>query len=382
MALAEPLLLATVAFIDLGGPATGAKGGSIALGGATAAIGGPGQGPPCPIDPSDGQDAITAAIAGCPDGSTVVFPAGRTYHQNDEISVVGRRNLVIDGNGSTFVSSAPNEPNATIYQARPNWQVVEGTNVVLKNMTIRGNLAPGPRGILPGNQYNAGVIVYGGTDISITDVSVFSVFGEFVVSNPSGFFHGGGALDGQVPTNVRVIRLRGEHAARQCVSATAAQGFWLEDSTVSDCYQNGVDIEPDVAGERIRDVHILRNTISAYYFAAITVPTAYQSGDVDGVEIRDNRTTSPSDTCYPAVLIGGVQENAFTLANIVVANNILQTQYDGVKETYVSSGSVTGNEITITVSPNHCGPPRGQPVRLVHSPYVAVGYNISKAYSG
>ena len=334
----------------------------------------------CDINPADGQAAITAAVKGCADGSTVRFPAGRTYYQSDEINVVGRKNLVIDGNGSTFISSAPNEAWGTIYQARPNWQIVEGTNVTLKNMTIRGNLPKGPRGILPGNQYNSGVMIYGGNGINVTDVSVYSVFGEFVVSNPSGFYYGGGALDGQVPTNVRITRLRGESAARQCVSATAAQGFWLEDSNLSDCYQNGVDLEPDVAGEIVRDAHILRNTITGYYFSAITVPTAYQAGDVDGVEIRGNKTTSTSDTCYPAVLIGGVQENTNPIYNVVVADNTLRTLYEGVKEFHVGSGSVTGNDITITVSPNYCGPPTASPVRLINSSSVAVDSNTTTGY--
>lgn len=334
----------------------------------------------CNVDPADGQDAIAAAIRGCADGSTVRFPTARTYHQSGPIAVVGRSNLVIDGNGSTFISSAPNDPWASIYQARPNWQVVEGTKVTLQNMTVRGNLVAGPRGILAGNQYNSGIVVYGGNGIYVTDVSVASVFGEFVVANPSGFYRGGGALDGQVPTNVYITRLKGQGAARQCVSATAAQGFWLQDSSLSDCYQNGVDLEPDVAGERVRDVHILRNTISGYYFSAITAPTAYQTGDVDGVEIRANTTTSTSDTCYPAVLIGGVQGNANLLYNVVVAENTLRTLYEGIKDTSVGSGSVTGNNITITVAPSYCGPPVASPVRLVNSPNVVVQSNATTGY--
>lgn len=340
---------------------------------------GPG-GEVCKIRPRDGEQAIEAAIQACPDGSTVVFPAGAVYHQSNRILVKHRRDLVIDGNGSTFISSAPNDSSATIYEARPNWELVEGTNVTLKNLTVRGNLPPGPRGIIPGNQYNAGIIIYGGDGVFITDVSVYSVFGEFVVANPSGFHHGAGALEGQVPRNVRVTRLHGEHAARQCVAATAARGFWLEDSTLHDCYQNGVDIEPDVAGEPIRDVHILRNTISGFYFSALTIPTAYGPGDIDGVEMRGNTTTTPSDSCYPAVLLGGVQGNDVALHNVVVADNTLKTLYEGVKAVHVASGSVTGNSITIGVSPNYCGPPAGVPVRLVHSPNVVVASNTAYGY--
>ena len=339
----------------------------------------PEEGPPCDIDPGDGQEQITAAIAACPDGTTVRFPPERTYYQTDEISVVGRSDLVIDGNGSTFISTAPNDTSASIYDARPNWQIVEGTGVSVRNMTIRGNLPQGPRGILPGNQYNAGIMIYGGDGIRVSDVSVFSVFGEFVVVNPSGFFHQLGALDGQVPTDVRVDRLYGEHAGRQCVGVTAARGFWLENSTLRDCFQNGVDLEPDVAGEPIHDAHILSNNISEYYFAAIVVPTAYADGDVRGIEIRGN-TTGPSDTCYPPVLLGGVQANTVPLHDITVVDNTLETLNEGVRASYVASGTVTGNQITIRAPATLCGPPLALPVRLVQSPGLEVRFNADEGY--
>lgn len=339
------------------------------------------QRPACDIDPADGQDAIAEAIQGCSDGTTVRFPPERIYYQTDEISVVGRSDLVIDGNGSTFVSSSPNDTSASIYDARPNWQIVEGAGVTLHNMTIRGNLPPGGRGIMPGNQYNAGIVIYGGDRIRVADVSVFSVFGDFVVVNPSGFFHGLGALDGQVPTNVEVDRLHGESAARQCVAVTAARGFWLRDSTLRDCYQNGVDLEPDVAGEPVQDVHILSNTISEYYFSAIVVPTAYGDGDVSGIEISGNRT-SASDTCYPAVMLGGVQANTVPLHAITVTDNTLETLNEGVRATYVASGTVTGNQVTIKAPATLCGPPLAIPVRLVESPGLHVGLNFDEGYRG
>ncbi len=296
------------------------------------------------------------------------------------ISVIGRRDLVIDGNGSTFVSLAPSDPFASIYDARPNWQIVESTNVSVQNMTIVGNLLPGPRGILPGNQYNAGIMIYGGDTIYVSDVSVYSVFGEFVVVNPSGFFHGLGALDGQVPRNVQIDRLYGEGAGRQCVAATAAEGFWLRGSTLRNCYQNGVDIEPDWAGEPVHDIHILWNTISDYYFAGIVVPTAYAAGDVQGIEIRGN-TVYASDSCYPAVMLGGVQANNNPLFDITVADNTLETLNEGVRATDVASGSVTGNHISIKASPMLCGPPAAVPVRQ-HGSSMSEEGNTSEGYDG
>jgi polygalacturonase len=329
----------------------------------------------CAIDPEDGHRAIAAAIEQCPDGTTVLFPPGRTYRHDRQILVKGRDALVIDGNGSTFTSVAPSDPSVTIYEARPNWELVEGTDLTLRNMTIRGNLPSASRGTMAGNQFNAGVIIYGGDGVFVTDVDVHDVFGEFVVANPSGIHYGGGALDGQVPTNVRITRLRGQNAARQCVAATAAQGFWLEDSTLRGCAQNGVDIEPDVAGELIRDVHIRGNTISDYYAAAIAIPTAYAPGDVADVEIRGNTTATASETCLPAIVVGGVQENDNLLMDIVVTDNVLKSQHDGIRLTDVGSGRVVRNDITLTAAVDVCSPPVPVPVRTVNSPAVVVEHD-------
>ncbi|MEJ7783496.1 MAG: hypothetical protein WKF96_01750 [Solirubrobacteraceae bacterium] len=329
----------------------------------------------CSIDPADGQSAIEAAIAACPDGRTVMFPAGRTYRQTDRIRVERRKGLVIDGNGSTFIKTSANDGQ----RARPNWELLEDSNVTLQNMVIRGALQPGPRGITPGNQFDHGVIIYGGDRVTVRDVKVYDVFGDFVTTAPSGFVRGGGALGGQVPRNIAIQRLNGRGAARMCVALTGGIGLRVEDSKLSDCRYGGIDIETDVAGEPLRDVHILRNTIAGYYLFAIgiagPVGTPPKPGDIDDIEIRDNVTTTPSDKCWAAV-----NAERGPISGVVVAGNRLKTISRGVNLESVSSGSVSANTIEITVSPGLCGPPAAIPVRITNSPQVAVSNNTSLGY--
>ena len=56
--------------------------------------------PVCQLPPTDGEAAVTAAIARCPDGTTVRFPRDAVYHQSAAIKVERRADLTIDGNGS------------------------------------------------------------------------------------------------------------------------------------------------------------------------------------------------------------------------------------------------------------------------------------------
>src|SRR4051812_2963524 len=132
----------------------------------------------CSISPADGQAAISAAIRGCPNGSTVLFPLNQAYHQTDKIVVQGRRNLVIDGNGSSFIKTSPARDGVWA----PQWHLTGDTNLVLTNMSVRGAYVPtSPRGIIPGNQFEPGIRISGSDSITIRDLNVSNVFGEFVL---------------------------------------------------------------------------------------------------------------------------------------------------------------------------------------------------------
>ena len=329
----------------------------------------------CRVDPADGEVAIEAAIRACPDDSRVRFPARRTYRQGDRIRVERRRGLLIDGNGSTFVKTSPHGGE----RGRPNWELLENTNVTLQNMTIRGALQPGPRGITPGNQFDHGVVVYGGSGVTVRDVTVRDVFGDFVTTVPSGFVRGGGALGGEVPRNVAIQRVNGRGAARMCIALTAGIGVRVEDSTLSDCRYAGIDLETDVPDEPLRDVKVLRNTVSGFYLFAIGIAgpagSQPQRGDIDGIEIRDNVVATPSDTCWAAI-----NAERGPISDVVIAENRLRTQNHGVKLVGVVSGSVTANTIEITGNPNLCGPPRAVPVQLTDSPQVRVDANTPSGY--
>ena len=331
----------------------------------------------CAVDPADGQAAISGAIAGCPDGSRVSFPAGRTYHQSDAIVVERRSGLTIDGNGSTFINSAPNDGTSR----KPNWQLFESANVVVEDMMVRGNFASGPRvGVPPGNQFNHGFQIYGGDGTTIRDVGVYNVFGDFVNTLSSGSRGGGDVRSGQMPRNVRIQRLTGSTAQRMCVSFSAGIGVWLEDSKLSDCHYAGVDLEPDWSGVPMRDVHVLRNTISGYYLFAIGVVGPVEvdaiAGDIDNIEIRANTTPTPSDTCWPAIIA-----DRGPMSNVVTADNTLQTVSDGIRYREVSGGSVTANSIAIKASPGYCAPPLSLPVRIEQaSANITVSGNTNTGY--
>jgi hypothetical protein len=331
----------------------------------------------CAIDPAGSHTAIQAAIAGCPDGSTVRFPAGRTYVLSGSITVHGRSNLTIDGNGSTFKSTAPNSGSTST----PNWRVVSATNSALQNMTVIGNFTPGPRGIKPNNQLNHGVAILGGNGVTVRDMTIRNVWGDLVMTARSGWVPSD-ALSGTSPRNVRIQRITGSGAARQCIAFTDGIGAWLEDSGLSDCHYGGVDLEVDVAGQQLQDMHILRNRISGYYLFGVAVegPTSGMgksaSGDLDRIEIRGN-TIAAGDTCWAPVILSEKDVNRGPISNVTVADNNLTSQGDGISINDAVGGSISGNRVTTTKGAGWCG---SVPVRVLRSSGVSVSGNVATGY--
>src|SRR4051794_40510241 len=83
----------------------------------------------------DVERELTGFFAGVPDGSDVQFPRDGCYAQGGRIEVRDKRDVTIDGNGSTFKSSAPNSGLAVA----PNWLLLRGRRVRLTDMKVVGN---------------------------------------------------------------------------------------------------------------------------------------------------------------------------------------------------------------------------------------------------
>jgi hypothetical protein len=338
----------------------------------------------CRIAPPSGEANIAAAIASCPDGSTVQFPSGAAYTQAGPIEVRDRSNLTIDGGGSSFSNSAPN--TAVV---KPNWNIFRGSNVTVRNMTVNGNFhLTGPRSLvtvrnIAVNQWNSGFFVLGGDGVTISDVTVNDVFGDFVTTVPSGWAPtdaGGGTM---MPHNINIVRLSGTSAARQCVALSASTGFSLQDSTLRDCWWGGVDMEIDqkVSGIPMHDIHILRNTFDGYNMFAIAAAYPGATGDVDTVEVRGNTTLTPPDTCRPPIIFGFYPDNPNQERNIVVAGNNLKSLANGIAFDHVVNGTIQGNTIQKTAPDSLCGPPAPIALSITSSTGVTTSSNTVSGYS-
>ncbi|HUP26180.1 MAG TPA: dockerin type I domain-containing protein [Candidatus Limnocylindrales bacterium] len=331
------------------------------------------------------QVEITDFIKTVPDGSTIQFPVNGCYAQNDYVEVMQRSNLVIDGAGSVFKNSAVNDPNTRAWHG--NWIIAKARNVTIRNVTTEGNFkSAGPRQFPAGNQFNHGIFVKGGDGTNIEDITVRDVWGDGV-STARGDALTDNVLQGEIPRNIHIQRLKISRTARMCVGITEGVGVWLEDSSCTNIFYGGVDAEIDVAGQSIKDLHVLRNSFDGVYVSAISVPQKGTTGSVDGIEIRGNQILSPPDTCFPAIMMTYTEgpfayDPSQTMANVVTEDNDIHTLGDGIRYRDVSSGSVRNNRVTRTVTPGWCGSPDtttpaapAEDVKLINSPNITVSNN-------
>lgn len=308
----------------------------------------------CNVNPADGDEAITAAVASCPNGSTVRFPPRATYHQDGTILVRDRADLVIDGNGSTFVSSVPNTRRIAV----PNWRLFKVRNVTVKNMTAVGNFFPtGPRSLQTVNdqfdacEFNAGFAVSGGEGVFLVDLKAHNVCGDGFGTYRSEYFDQ--TTPNEMPRNVHMRRVEAKTTARMCFGPTQIDGLWIEDSMCRDAWYGGFDAESDGRLDPVRNLHLLRTTFDGYNNFAILVPVAGEPGTTEDIEIRGNKLLSgPDNRCNQSIQVGAyANSNPLTFRNVVTEGNEVAAMTRAITYDHVIGGAIRNNVIRQLLPP-------------------------------
>lgn len=334
----------------------------------------------CRIAPSDGEVAIMAAIDRCPDGSTVLFPPGRTYRQTNRILVEDRHNLTIDGNGSSFNTSS------TSTSVNGNWVILRGTQITLQNMTSAGtfdlqppySLAKYPQGV--GWESNSAYAFYGTDGGGVRDATAINVWGDGVITAFDGILDPSvPQAEWQVARNLVIERITVDNASRVCLAPTQTINNVFRDSVLRNCWTWGVDAEADAEADGnlhnalpIDGLDLLNNTFEGYNYGAIAVPVG---GDADttvgNIEIRGNRLlTGPTQApCQSSILIG-VATYSNRIRNVVVEDNEITAMANAVDFNHVDGGVIRNNRFVYTdyglagAQQSQCDPGRQKMVRV------------------
>ncbi|MBV8951751.1 MAG: right-handed parallel beta-helix repeat-containing protein [Actinobacteria bacterium] len=185
---------------------------------------------------------MNAMIAAAPNGSTVRFPSGACLHADGTITIVGRHDLTIDGNGATFARAraAPN-------QFSPQWLIQSSTGVTIHSVHIEGP-KPDSEGFDHAYEGQPAVDIDNSTGVTVEDSTIRRAWGDFFrVSNLS--------------DTVRIANNQLIQAGRQGLAVVGGANIVFDHNVDANAHRFAVDLEPygstPVHGVRISNNELL-----------------------------------------------------------------------------------------------------------------------------
>jgi hypothetical protein len=210
---------------------------------------------PASIDATGGRDVtqeLNALFASAPAGATVQFPSGGRYRVDGVVFVTGRRNVTIDGRGSTL--TAPDDGTATPvprFNFRAHWprlrqhvDIEDSTGVTIRDLTVQGPNASGA--YVPKLEGQAGFVVSGSSDVTLDHVTARATFGDgvYIVGHSTG---------------VRIQDCTLDHIGRQGVAVVDGVDITVQGCSIAAIGRSAIDLEP--AHGAARSVHVQDNQV-------------------------------------------------------------------------------------------------------------------------
>jgi hypothetical protein len=318
------------------------------------------------------EKEIMAWLATVPDGNTARFAPGGCYGQDGTITVSGRRNLVIDGQGSEFRALTPGGSH------RANWRFTGGANLTVQNMAVRGR---NPNGAYVHEiEWQHGYSVDGVQGMTLSNVQSRETWGDGVYVAQSTITPACGD-DATSARNVVITGATLERNGRQGVAISDAEYVTLQDSTIGPVAWWSVDIETDRDCDIARHINLLRNQFGANRYGVIGSVGfgGYpQVGDVTAIDNTQTVPTQglPGDYCWaPVWVLSPVDAEGRVLTyrnNYLFRGNRLLGTRNGFEFRGVRTVDVSSNNVALPPTTG-CGKRNG--VLLVDSHDVAIKSN-------
>jgi hypothetical protein len=272
---------------------------------------------------------------------------------------------VIDGQGSEFRALTPGGSH------RANWRLVNGGNLTLRNMAVRGSNPQG--GYDPAIEWQHGYSVEGVQGMTLSNVQARDTWGDGVMlwrgaSSPAC------GDDASSARNVMISAALIERSGRQGVAIVDAENVTLQDSTVGPVAWSNVDIETDDHCEIARHINIIRNQFGANRYGVIASVGFGGDPQVGDVTVTDNTQTAPTGLpgeCWAPVRI--LSPTAIYRSGYVFRGNRFLARRNAFEFRRVRNIEVSSNNVTLTPTTG-CGMRAG--VLLVDSHTVGITANV------
>jgi hypothetical protein len=289
----------------------------------------------------DVADQLNDWLRSVPDGSWIDFPNSSCYQVNDSLLLENRRNLVIEGNGSTFRAQTKVPTRET---NRAQWFLAYGSDITIRDMTLQGM---NPRAEFDERyEFDHNLFIRGSSAVTIDNVHGRNAYGEFI-SIAQG-------VDGTtIPRDIAIRNTSADTIGRMGIACVACDGVTVEDSVFNRIGYHVFDLEVEGDGRPGRNITYTGNQIGSHGFAFFSVGTPFQTyrNDMSNVRIVGNTMTAAGrgeDPCLPAV---SFRDSKVDVVDVVIEDNVLLSHADGILVRRVSGVTIRANTLRLVGPP-------------------------------
>jgi len=311
---------------------------------------------------------ITSWLASVPDGNTAQFAAGGCYGQDGTITLSGRKDLVIDGQNSTFRALTTGDSH------RANWRFVNGERLTVQNMTVRGSDPTGE--YRAGFEWQHGYSVEGVQGMTLSKVTASDTWGDGV-----DIWHGAASPacgdDASSARDVLISDAVLERNGRQGVAIVDGERVTVQGSTIGPVAWSSVDIETDDDCEIARHINLVGNSFGANRYGVIANVGFGGDPQVGDVTVTDNvqmAGTGAAGECWAPVRL--LSPDTLYRSGYVFRRNQLIGRRNGFELRRINDAEISSNTVALPPTTG-CGKRAG--VLLVDSDYVSI---LSNVFSG
>ena len=248
-----------------------------------------------------------------PDGAEVHFAKDGFYKMDGVLLLTGRKNITIEGNGATLfaVTDGMNVLPPEVSEFHHQWprkrsQIAlrGGENIRINNIIIKGGSTVAglsPAAYNPKFEAQHGLDVEGVSGITITNVRVSDVWGDFV------YLGRWSAGDASWTQNAIVRDCHFERNGRQGVALVGASNVLIENNYLGNTRRSTFDLEPDDGSTGSRNITIRNNTIGPGVL--LFIASGGQPALIENVIIENNKLIGKTMNMTIYAARGSVKKN-------------------------------------------------------------------------
>lgn len=188
---------------------------------------------------------LNTFVGTVPDGSIIDFAIpGGVYRMDSGLYFASRHNLIFEGNGTTTLES-----NGDAHEGSSLFNLNGDSDVAIRGFSLVGN-SPTPGVHDPANQWAYGVLLWGGSNIEITNVTTSAVWGDclYVDNWANGVWYHDN---------------HGISSGRMGVAIASGQNILVERNAFDVIAYGAFDIEPNLDTDVASNVKFLNNTVGS-----------------------------------------------------------------------------------------------------------------------